>query len=92
MDIYIVMDGARVVGASTKLQGAENIRIDAARERANWGEYACGCGQCIASYYDRMAIVNIDPTTITFGEPIPADRLAAIFDAIDAGRALTEAR
>ena len=33
-----------------------------------------------------------DPTTITAGEPIPADRLAAIFDAIDAGRALTEAR
>lgn len=34
MDIYIVIDCGRVVGASAKLQGAELIRVDEARRQA----------------------------------------------------------
>ena len=34
MDIYIVTDCGRVVGASAKLQGAELIRVDEARRQA----------------------------------------------------------
>lgn len=31
MDVYIVLDGPRVVGVSAKLQGAELIRADEGR-------------------------------------------------------------
>lgn len=34
MDIYIVMDGHRVVGASAALQGAELLRVDEAHRLA----------------------------------------------------------
>lgn len=66
MDIYAVVqprDEGRIVGASTKLQGAELIRTDEATRltnvahadasketRAKWHEY----------HYDRMTIVNIE--------------------------------
>lgn len=35
MDIYVVMDGARVVGASARLQGAELLRSDHAAALAD---------------------------------------------------------
>lgn len=34
MDCYIVLDGARVVGVSARLQGAELIRVDESRRLA----------------------------------------------------------
>lgn len=33
-DVYIVLDGARIIGVSARLQGAELIRVDEARRLA----------------------------------------------------------
>ena len=62
MDIYVVMDGARVVGASTRLQGAGLIRVDAANRWAY--EYLEGAPDlrrgCYNAAYHRMRIENIE--------------------------------
>lgn len=58
-DIYIVQYGTRIVGASTKLQGAESIRTDEARRIAadldgnvRHEDYH--------GAYDRLRIVNTE--------------------------------
>ena len=57
MDIYVVTDGSRVVGASTKWQGAELIRITEAQHLHHTPP---GHGRGVQDYYDRMTITNID--------------------------------
>ena len=57
MDIYIVMDRDRVVGASARLQGAELIRTEeATREASDVDELRKKSYYNYA--YDRMRIVN----------------------------------
>ncbi|AKF14421.1 hypothetical protein SEA_PHAYONCE_61 [Mycobacterium phage Phayonce] len=65
MDIYVVTDGARVVGASARLQGAELIRADAARgQRAFWLAHGRDperqADEAERTAYDRMQIVNTE--------------------------------
>lgn len=63
-DVYVVLDGARVVGASTRLQGAELIRANEADRQARvcypdpeddswWRDKS-------RRVYDRMCIVNTE--------------------------------
>ena len=71
-DIYVVTDGPHVVGASTRLQGAELIRADEARRIANdsIGGRALGLADpahVSASWrdtyrvtYDRMTVTNVE--------------------------------
>ncbi|AVO21762.1 hypothetical protein SEA_JEON_59 [Mycobacterium phage Jeon] len=56
MDIYVVLDGARVVGASARLQGAELIRADEARRLAA----ASTIPADEAALQKRMLIVNTE--------------------------------
>ncbi|BBC28673.1 hypothetical protein [Mycobacterium phage PR] len=73
MDIYVVLDGARVVGASTRLQGAELIRADEAKRlvTATDPETRHRQGTMHGSglwtdqdkerwFYDRMTITNTE--------------------------------
>ncbi|MHC9292020.1 hypothetical protein ACRCUN_06105 [Mycobacterium sp. LTG2003] len=68
MDIYIVLDGQRVVGASTRLQGAEVIRARAARqkaldlvpEHAPTPERLQAYNRTERHAYDRMTIANTE--------------------------------
>ena len=59
MDIYIVMEGARVVGASAKLQGAELLRSEQsallAKQRVRYNTE-----QMAQAIYNRMQIVNVN--------------------------------
>jgi hypothetical protein len=62
-DCYIVLDGARVVGVSARLQGAELIRVDAAKRLAR-GEWAQNgrdpdrWRECEQRMYERLRIEN----------------------------------
>lgn len=61
MDIYVVLDGARLVGASAKLQGAELIRADEARRLV--GAPADEDGVVMLderTAYDRMRVDNTE--------------------------------
>ncbi|APD19289.1 hypothetical protein SEA_GODPHATHER_60 [Mycobacterium phage GodPhather] len=73
MDIYVVLDGARVVGASTRLQGAELIRSDEAKRLVTardaetlsrrgtmhgWGLWTDADKE--RWFYDQMQIVNTE--------------------------------
>lgn len=64
MDIYVVLDGARVVGASARLQGAELIRADEARRmwRNPWAfaERGATTPPAEAQFYDRLSVVNVE--------------------------------
>jgi hypothetical protein len=53
--VYIVMDGARVVDVSAKLQGAELIRINEARALAE-GRDGSVTNEDYRTTYDRMRI------------------------------------
>lgn len=62
MDIYVVLDDRRVVGASTRYQGAEVIRADEARRLAG-SAYKVGAWthhHTYQSVYDRLDIVNTE--------------------------------
>lgn len=59
MDIYIVQYGTRIVGASAKLQGAENIRADEARRIAA-DPYGYVSYEDYQGAYDRIRIVNTE--------------------------------
>ncbi|AHG24378.1 hypothetical protein PBI_MICHELLEMYBELL_57 [Mycobacterium phage MichelleMyBell] len=64
MDIYVVTDGARVVGASTRLQGAELVRANEAERLVFYGigpdATADERAAAVAAVYDRMVIVNTE--------------------------------
>ena len=72
MDNYIVLDGDRVVGASTRLQGAELIRADEARLVANESiggrlpgladpaHVSASWRQVYGATYDRMTVTNTE--------------------------------
>lgn len=64
MDIEIVLDGTRVVGASTKKQGAEVIRIEEAQRMAKnpWAfvEVERLKRPDEREFYDRMTITNTE--------------------------------
>lgn len=57
MDIYVVTDGQRVVSASTKLQGAELIRITEAQRLF---DDPASHVHTVEDYYDRMTVTNIE--------------------------------
>lgn len=62
MDIYIVMDRDRVVGASARIQGAEAIRADeASSEAAEFTSSGVVSDREVYNRaYDRMMIVNTE--------------------------------
>lgn len=65
MDIYIVLDGQRVVGASTRLQGAEVIRANEAKRLGAWWldhgtDAERQAREMEQQAYDRMRVVNTE--------------------------------
>lgn len=63
MDVYVVLDGAQIVGISARLQGAESIRADVAKRLAN-GQWAQNGRDperwraCEEEMYARLRIEN----------------------------------
>lgn len=60
-DVYIVMDGSRVVGVSARLQGAELMRNDEALRLAETRFWTGDRGSDPndgSEFYDRMRIEN----------------------------------
>lgn len=62
MDIYVVLLGGKLIGASAKLQGAELIRVDEARRMAKAASWCCNADRPMLerSYYDAMKVENTD--------------------------------
>lgn len=68
MDVYVCLDGDRIVGVSAKLQGAELIRSDEAvrwaeaEEKKYFAHYdpPSWRNQLRQKAYDRMTIVNTE--------------------------------
>lgn len=58
VDVYIVLDGGRVVGVSARLQGAEVIRADEAARLAADKPGWWMPGSPYDFYYDRMRVEN----------------------------------
>lgn len=63
MDCYIVLDSARVVGVSARLQGAELIRAEEANRLAREKWYQCGRDPerwtaMEKQMYDRLRVEN----------------------------------
>lgn len=54
-DIYVVLDGRRVIGASTRLQGAEVIRVNEAKRLTRFDSSAAE-----QQAYRRIEIVNTE--------------------------------
>lgn len=61
MDVYIVLDGGYIVGASARMQGAELIRTDEARRLAGTAADESGLTVLtVDAAYNRMRIVNVE--------------------------------
>lgn len=63
MDIYVVMDGMTLVGASAAMQGAEVLRADRAlllADRLHHGDRGGGWNRSQQIIYDRQKIVNLE--------------------------------
>lgn len=64
MDIYVVVDGSRVVGASARLQGAELIRANESEQLVFHGigpdATADDRAAAVTATYNRMRIENVE--------------------------------
>lgn len=63
MDIYVVLDGYVLVGASASLQGAEVLRADRAlvlADRVHHGNRGGGWSRSQQLIYDRQRVENTD--------------------------------
>lgn len=63
MDIYVVQDGSKIVGASTRVQGAEEIRANRAlllADQLHHGDRGGSWSRSQAIIYERQQIVNTE--------------------------------
>jgi len=64
VDIYVVLDGVRVVGASARLQGAELIRSNESEQLVFYGigpeATADERAAAVTAVYNRMRIANVE--------------------------------